>query len=226
MILSSKLTVDSDTVLGHRQAFDNVAFVFDLADSTPSHNDSCSYITTSRSGLVAYLSWWVNILLYIRLFNTKPCCITLPHVYQFATELSFLIKRSQDQHYIYRENGGHFIMNDIWRDVYHLPPGTYTLSTNLCCKPPQYINTLNHEDPRILSMTTQVFRLLEEAVEGPPVEDNDIIQKPRMIDHSVMWTDAESARWSMHSDLSSVMMVCVFLDEDVNHYSLIILICM
>lgn len=42
-------------------------------------------------------------------------------------------------------------------------------------------------------MTTQVFRLLEEAIEGPPVEDNDIIQTLMMIDYCVMWTDAENA---------------------------------
>ena len=165
---------DSNTALGRRQAFDNNDFVFDLAGSKPD-SETPGGGTIQPLG-VAQLPALAGEGVSYSLFNLEPCGINLPHVHQRATELLFVISAKNLRTAFTEENGGRVIINDLSKGMAtFFPQGLLHYQQNLSCEPATYLSALNHEDPGVLTITTQFFRLPEEAIEGSLGEDLNLV---------------------------------------------------
>ena len=166
---------DPSTALGRRQAFNNKDFVFDLASSVPVSETAA---VTIRRLEVAQLPALAGQGLSSALFRIEACGIILPHVHPRATEIVFVISGQNLRVAFTEENGGRVIVNDISEGMAaFFPQGLIHYQQNLSCKPIHLISSLNHEDPGILTITTQFFRLPEEAIEGSLGEGSDVVQQ-------------------------------------------------
>jgi oxalate decarboxylase/phosphoglucose isomerase-like protein (cupin superfamily) len=166
---------DPNTALGRRQAFNRQDFVFDLAGSVPSTKTPAGTLQTLG---VEQLPALVGEGLSTVLVNLEPCAINLPHVHQRATEMIYVMSGQSLRTAFAEENGGRVIVNDISEGMAtFFPQGLIHYQQNLSCDPVSFIASLNHEDPGVLTITTQFFRLPDEAIEGSLGEGNKIVQQ-------------------------------------------------
>jgi len=163
-----------NTALGRRQAFDKNDFVFDLAGSTPVSTPAGTIQPLGVSQLPSLAGQGVSYTL----FNIEPCGINLPHVHPRATELLYVIHGQNLRTAFTEENGGRVIVNDISTGVAtFFPEGLIHYQQNLSCEKSTYLSALNHEDPGVVTVTTQFFSLPEEAIAGSIGEDSNVVRQ-------------------------------------------------
>lgn len=98
-------------------------------------------------------------------FQVEPCGINLPHVHPRASEILYVINGSDIRVVFIEENGGRVISNVIGQgEVTFFPQGLIHYQQNLGCTTANYISGLNHEDPGVVTISTNFFRLPMEAV--------------------------------------------------------------
>jgi len=166
---------DPNTALGRRQQFDKSDFVFDLLGSVPGAMTSAGTIQTLDVGNLPSLA---GQGLSYALINIEPCGINLPHVHPRATELLYVISGKDLRVAFVEENGGRVIVNDIGMgEATFFPEGLIHYQQNLSCETATYIAALNSEDPGVITVTTQFFRLPNEAIQGSLGQDEDKVQQ-------------------------------------------------
>ena len=167
--------VEPNTAIGRRQQFDKEDFVFDLLGSVPASITSAG---TIQSVDVVHLPSLAGQGLSYSLFTIEPCGINLPHVHPRATELLYVIGGKDLRTAFVEENGGRVIVNDIGMgEVTFFPEGLVHYQQNLSCETVTYISALNSEDPGVITVSTQFFRLPNEAVQGSIGQDEDKVQQ-------------------------------------------------
>lgn len=98
-------------------------------------------------------------------FQIEPCGINLPHVHPRASEILYVINGSNLMTAFIEENGGRVIENVIGEgQVTFFPQGLMHYQQNLGCETANYISGLNHEDPGVVTISTNFFRFDLEAV--------------------------------------------------------------
>lgn len=107
-------------------------------------------------------------------FQIEPCGINLPHVHPRASEILYVINGSNIRAVFTEENGGRVISNIMRQGhVTFFPQGLIHYQQNLGCETANYISALNHADPGVVTITTQFFRLPEEAI-GSALNTTDL----------------------------------------------------
>lgn len=155
--------------------FDKEDFVFDLAGSRPESNTPAG---TVQPLSVEQLPSLAGEGVAYTLFTLEPCGINLPHVHPRATEIIYVISGDQLRTAFTEENGGRVIVNDISTGVVtFFPQGLLHYQQNLSCEKAQYLSALNNEDPGVVTVTTQFFRLPQEAIEGSLGEGPDLVMQ-------------------------------------------------
>jgi len=167
--------IEPNTAIGRRQQFDKEDFVFDLLGSVPASITSAGTIQPVD---VVNLPSLAGQGLSYSLFTIEPCGINLPHVHPRATELLYVIGGKDLRTAFVEENGGRVIVNDIGMgEVTFFPEGLVHYQQNLSCETVTYISALNSEDPGVITVSTQFFRLPNEAVQGSIGQDEDKVQQ-------------------------------------------------
>ena len=160
---------DPNTAIGRRQQFDKKDFVFDLLGSLPGSITSAGTIQSIDVGNLPSLA---GQGLSYTLITLEPCGINLPHVHPRATELIYVIGGKDLRTAFVEENGGRVVVNDIGMgEVTFFPEGLIHYQQNLSCETATYIAALNSEDPGVVTISTQFFRLPNEAVRGSLGQD-------------------------------------------------------
>lgn len=155
---------DENTAISARSEFDEEDFVFDLAGAEPSSSGLGGEI---RPLGVAELPSLAKQGVSYSLFNIDPCGINLPHVHPRATEILYVIKGNKLRVAFAEENGGRTLVNDISEGMAtFFPEGLIHYQQNLDCEPAEYISALNSEDPGVVTISTQVFTLPDEALQA------------------------------------------------------------
>jgi len=108
------------------------------------------------------------------LFTIEPCGINLPHVHPRATEMIYVLSGAGGtttnqvkslQTAFLEENGGRTIVNLVGEgEVTFFPEGLIHYQQNLGCEPVQFLSALNNEDPGVVTITTRLFTLPDEAL--------------------------------------------------------------
>lgn len=164
-----------DTAMGRRGQFDEKDFVFDLLGSVPA---SITPAGTVQPLDVENMPALAGEGVSYSLFNIEPCGINLPHVHPRATELLYVISGKDLRTAFTEENGGRVIVNDIGMgEATFFPEGLIHYQQNLSCNPVTYISALNSEDPGVITITTQFFRLPTEALQGALNENKRQVQQ-------------------------------------------------
>mmetsp|Transcript_19693 Transcript_19693/g.25959 ORF Transcript_19693/g.25959 Transcript_19693/m.25959 type:complete len:226 (-) Transcript_19693:53-730(-) len=155
---------------GFRDQFEEQDFVFDLKGEA---------VTPGEGGMAQPVEVNAMPALYgekmaMTLFTIEPCGINLPHVHPRATEMIYVIsgaggnpqdQRKNLQTAFLEENGGRTIVNLVGDgEVTFFPEGLIHYQQNLGCEPIQFLSALNSEDPGVVTITTRLFTLPDEAL--------------------------------------------------------------
>jgi oxalate decarboxylase/phosphoglucose isomerase-like protein (cupin superfamily) len=149
------------TAIAARQEFEAKDFVFDLLGSVPV---AITAGGTAQVLTVAQLPSLTGTGLSYTLVNLEPCAINPPHIHPRATELIYVISGNKLRAAFAEENGGRVIVNDIGMgETTFFPEGLIHYQQNLSCEPVMFLAALSNEDPGVVSIATQFFKLPEEA---------------------------------------------------------------
>lgn len=167
--------VPNDSALSRRQQFREKDFVFDLMGSVPPNITPAGTIQPLN---VENLPALAGLGVSYSLFNIEPCGINLPHSHPRATELLYVISAKNLRTAFVEENGGRVIVNDIATgEATFFPEGLIHYQQNLSCEPATYISALGHEDPGVVTITTQFFQLPNEALQGSLGKDEILVNE-------------------------------------------------
>jgi len=91
------------------------------------------------------------------LFNIEPCGINLPHLHPRATEILYVFTGENITVAFVEENRGRTIVNTIGQgEATVFPQGLIHFQQNFGCERATYLSGLNHEDPGVVTINTQI----------------------------------------------------------------------
>lgn len=153
------------TAVDHRGYFNPYDFVFNLGASMPTSNGLGGEI---RPVGVAELPALSKNGVAMSLFILEPCGINLPHVHPRATEILYVIEAEKLIAGFAEENGGgRTVLNELYSGfMTFFPQGLIHYQQNVSCKPAKYISALNSEDPGVVTISSRLFELPDEALQA------------------------------------------------------------
>jgi oxalate decarboxylase/phosphoglucose isomerase-like protein (cupin superfamily) len=98
------------------------------------------------------------------LFTIEPCAINLPHVHPRGTELFHVLEGSFTTGFL-EENNGRYIQNTLTAgQVTIFPQGLVHFEQNNGCTRAVFLSAFSSEDPGVVTLSTRIFDLNQEAL--------------------------------------------------------------
>lgn len=163
LILSCFISLSSQqlTAQSKRSRFTASDFVFDLFKSTP---NAVGEGGTGRRVNVQDLPVLDGLGVSSVIFHQLPCSINLPHVHPRGTELFHVLEGEFLTGFL-EENTGRYIETNLTvGQVTVFPQGLIHFEQNLGCKNATFLSAFSSEDPGVLTITTRLFNINQQAL--------------------------------------------------------------
>jgi len=127
-------------------------------------------VTTTAGGSlgrfnVATVPALAGVRMAMTLIHLNPCGMNPPHTHPRASEAIYIINATNVQVGVVEENGGKVIVNNLRTGMaVFIPQGALHYEVNLDCNPVLAVAANNHEDPGVLSIPMNFYRLPNGAV--------------------------------------------------------------
>jgi oxalate decarboxylase/phosphoglucose isomerase-like protein (cupin superfamily) len=168
--------VEAQTALQERQKLKPEEFKFDPNLFKPTQGSGGSGLFATSENFPALKNTGVSS----GTFELLPCAIGPPHLHPRSSELFHVLDGSFLTGFL-EENGGRYIENNLTKgEMTVFPQGLVHFVQNLDCKNATFLSSFGSEDPGTLTLSTNLFRINQQALTSTFNQPDHIIDSIRI----------------------------------------------